>query len=792
MQDLTGKKFGKYELRERLGRGGMAEVYKAYQPGMDRFVAIKVMLAHLADDDGFVERFKREAQAVGKLRHPHIVQIFDFGSEDDIYFMAMEFIQGGNLKAHIIQNQRLDAESALRIASQLADALDYAHRAGMIHRDLKPANVMFIDQEHKNAVLTDFGIARIMGQAGLTGTGMAVGTPSYMSPEAGRGENVDERSDLYALGIILYEMLTGSVPYDADTPLAVIMKHISAPLPTRRDYGNLIPAQAERVMLRCLAKDPEDRFATAGELKNAIDQALQELQHARPTEASPAAPATRVSAPTAPLDALTQIAGAQPLTAEIAQAPLPAVPAAAGRFPLWIAGVAVVVVIAIVAAVLALGSGQPAAPTAEPTTVAEVTAEPSAEPTVLPTATPESATPEPATPAQTGASQASSAQMVAPPREENLLLLSGVSPLADEVEGILFAQGREAALAWIDDLLSREPDNFSALFARSELISLDYDEPLQSRQDAERMIELAPDSPLGYIALSDSWLTYPEYDYDQALAAFQQAQAIAPQDPQVLWRAAFFAEWDERPELFDAAERAGARGWRFMRFASQHLYDIWEWQRALPYLQTLWESGTGNEYDRGEVRIRLMGALIQVEQAPLALPIAAESVVSEPYPEVFANAAFVAFRAGDLEQARQWAQNAVALSGEVPQAKYILALLDWWQNEDLAAALEDFAALEGVEIPSPYVNFDYHHDIDLDRGRILADAQQFEQALGYYASVIERYCCENWLFEERANLYIQLDQRELAIADLRTAYEMTDDPDYRQALLNRLTELSGD
>ncbi|MCA9913040.1 MAG: serine/threonine protein kinase, partial [Anaerolineae bacterium] len=139
MQDLSGRKFGQYELRERLGRGGMAEVYKAYQPGMDRFVAIKVMLGHLATDESFIERFRREAQAVGRLRHPHLVQIFDFGIEGDVYYMAMEFIQGGTLKDAIRQAGKLRPEYALRITSQLADALAYAHQNDMIHRDLKPA-----------------------------------------------------------------------------------------------------------------------------------------------------------------------------------------------------------------------------------------------------------------------------------------------------------------------------------------------------------------------------------------------------------------------------------------------------------------------------------------------------------------------------------------------------------------------------------------------------------------------------------------------------------------------------
>ncbi len=274
MLDLSGQKLGQYELRERLGRGGMAEVYKAYQPGMDRFVAVKMMLGHLADDEGFIARFKREAQSVGKLRHPHIVNVFDFGVERDVYYMVMEYIEGDNLKHYIQKRQAIPPYEALQLTSQMADALAYAHSKGMIHRDLKPANIMFMDKHHQHAVLTDFGIARLMGQSGLTASGMMVGTPAYMSPEAGRGEDTDERSDLYSLGIILYEMVTGNVPYDADTPIAIIMKHINAPLPTTRNYGHHVPPTVEKIIVKSLTKMPADRFQTATEMKKAVDTAI--------------------------------------------------------------------------------------------------------------------------------------------------------------------------------------------------------------------------------------------------------------------------------------------------------------------------------------------------------------------------------------------------------------------------------------------------------------------------------------------------------------------------------------
>lgn len=283
MSDLTGRTLGKYDLVERLGRGGMADVYKAIQRGMERFVAVKVMHGHLAESEDFVVRFKREAQSVGNLRHPHIVQVIDFDVEGDVYYMVMEYIKGGTLKTYIQQKGALPVDEALRVTGQLSDALAYAHQHGMIHRDIKPANVMFTDNSFTHPVLTDFGIARILGQSGITMSGAFIGTPAYMSPEAGRGTKVDERSDIYSMGIMLYEMVTGTVPYDADTPFAIVMKHINDPLPSPRRFNVDLPNAAEVVVLKALSKDPEDRYQSAGDLRKAVQQAREDAKSEAPT-----------------------------------------------------------------------------------------------------------------------------------------------------------------------------------------------------------------------------------------------------------------------------------------------------------------------------------------------------------------------------------------------------------------------------------------------------------------------------------------------------------------------------
>jgi tRNA A-37 threonylcarbamoyl transferase component Bud32 len=276
MASLVGKTLGKYRLVARLGRGGMAEVYKAYQPGLDRYVGIKVLHAHLVDDQDFINRFEREALAIGKLRHPNIVQAVDFDRDGETYFMAMEFIDGPTLKDEIkarkATNQPFTSEEISRIFTALCGAIDYAHSRGMVHRDIKPANVMINDEGQ--VVLTDFGIARIMGATQYTQTGALSGTPAYMSPEQGQGERGDERSDIYSIGVMLYEMLTGIVPYDADTPFAVIMKHISEPLPLPSKINPDVPEPVERVILKSMSKDPDDRYQTGGELARALRDAI--------------------------------------------------------------------------------------------------------------------------------------------------------------------------------------------------------------------------------------------------------------------------------------------------------------------------------------------------------------------------------------------------------------------------------------------------------------------------------------------------------------------------------------
>jgi len=294
MASLTGKTLGSYRILEQIGRGGMATVYKAYQPSLDRYIAMKILPPQLSLESGFSKRFRREAHSVAKLEHPHILAVHDFGQEEDLSYIVMPYVDAGTLKD--LMGQPLDPLQIVDLISQIAEALDYAHQHGIVHRDIKPSNVLLDRGEW--VLLTDFGLARMMESSEqITATGVGVGTPDYMSPEQGKGEKFDHRSDVYSLGIVLYEMLTGGVPFHAETPMAVVLKHIYEPLPLPREINPEIPKGVERVVLKALAKAPDDRYQTAGDLAQALQTAIKMAEaEAKPVvsvEQVPAAPIVR-------------------------------------------------------------------------------------------------------------------------------------------------------------------------------------------------------------------------------------------------------------------------------------------------------------------------------------------------------------------------------------------------------------------------------------------------------------------------------------------------------------------
>jgi tRNA A-37 threonylcarbamoyl transferase component Bud32 len=289
-EELIGKKIGQYKILEEIGRGGMATVYRAHQSSINRDVAIKILPSQFARDPNFKKRFRREARAIAALEHVHILPLHDFGTENGYTYMAMRYIKGGTLTN--LMGKNLPYERIIQLIGDIAKALDYAHSQGVIHRDIKPSNILIDNQGE--ALLTDFGIAKIVtdmpGGTRITTTGHVLGTPEYIAPEQAETGDIDGRSDIYSLGVVLYELLTGRPPYQAKTPLAVVLMHVNnEPPPTPRALKPDIPEPLERVVLKAMAKDPKDRYQTAGKMEQALKQALWEIKQPAGTAPLPAA-----------------------------------------------------------------------------------------------------------------------------------------------------------------------------------------------------------------------------------------------------------------------------------------------------------------------------------------------------------------------------------------------------------------------------------------------------------------------------------------------------------------------
>jgi hypothetical protein len=293
INSLVGQSLGNYEVIRLVGEGGMATVFLARQPGLNRDVALKILATTGAGKTNFDERFAREAQAIGGLHHPNILPVYDFGQDKGYNYIAMRYVPGAQTLADRMKNP-LQPPEFLRLAKQVAAALDHAHQAGIIHRDIKPSNVLL---DNDWVLLSDFGLAKAMeGSSDLTGSGVGLGTPAYMSPEQARGLTLDHRSDIYSLGIIVYEMLTGQVPHKAETPMGTVIKRVSEPLQRPSQINPKIPANVEEELLKALAKDPAQRHDSAGAFIAALEAAYQPQNQAQAQiAAAPAVPSTPAS-----------------------------------------------------------------------------------------------------------------------------------------------------------------------------------------------------------------------------------------------------------------------------------------------------------------------------------------------------------------------------------------------------------------------------------------------------------------------------------------------------------------
>jgi serine/threonine protein kinase len=275
---VIGETFaGRYELTELVGTGGMSSVYKAHDTQLERNVALKILHDHYSDDDEFVERFKREARTVAQLSHPNIVTVIDRGEADGRQFIVFEYISGENLKELVVRSGRLPVERALELALETARGLAFAHQHGLVHRDVKPQNVLL--NGDGRAKVTDFGIARSLDvEHGVTQTGTVLGTSNYIAPEQASGQPVDAQTDVYSLGVVLYELLVGDVPFPGENFVAVAMKHVNEPPPNLLDMRRDVPLRVAAAVDRALEKDPRQRFASMDAFAAELEACLAELR----------------------------------------------------------------------------------------------------------------------------------------------------------------------------------------------------------------------------------------------------------------------------------------------------------------------------------------------------------------------------------------------------------------------------------------------------------------------------------------------------------------------------------
>src|SRR5882672_6749439 len=299
VNSIEGMSLGAYKVLERIGRGGMATVYRAQHVGLDRQVAIKVLPEFFAEDDAYLQRFQQEARMVARLKHPNILEVFDFGQEKGITYLVLELVEGGTLEDQLGSPMHL--EDVVRILRPVANAIDYAHARGVLHRDIKPSNILI--QKDGTPILADFGLARMADAARrLTATGYVLGTPEYMAPEQAKGDSTGPAADRYAIAVVAYEMLTGRVPFQGPTPAATLISHLQDSMPSTIELTGELSAHVEDVLRKALSKAPEDRYSSASQFVTALTPAAWPRPTSEPLavtemDGSPAAAAS----PTRPI-----------------------------------------------------------------------------------------------------------------------------------------------------------------------------------------------------------------------------------------------------------------------------------------------------------------------------------------------------------------------------------------------------------------------------------------------------------------------------------------------------------
>jgi tRNA A-37 threonylcarbamoyl transferase component Bud32 len=774
MSDLTGQTLGKYQLLDRLGRGGMADVYKGYQPGLDRYVAVKVMHPHLSEDANFITRFRREAKSVAELHHANIVQVFDFDVQADNYYMVMEYIEGGLTLKQRLQDladhgTRLSIDQTLDIIAKLADALAYAHNLGMIHRDIKPANVLLASLDRP--VLSDFGIARLLNETGLTSSGVLIGTPAYMSPEQGRGERIDGRSDIYSLGIVLYEMLTGQPPYDADTPYAIILKHINDPLTPPHLLIDPMPEVVERVVLKCLAKNPDDRFASMAELRDALRGAQSAIGTQRTTNTLQVAAATlspQKSQPAVPPTVATP--APEPIVPE-------SVPGQAGRGlkPAYVIGGAVgVIALLIVAIVLIIAPRPPAPPPVS--TAAPIAAAPMVE------------TPAGVVPATPFAGDSKTAQLI-----------------ADGYQELFMVRDNSAAYDLFAQAVNAEPDNAHAYAGRAVAELKRYGDLEAATADLDRAARTIPADPFVHYGRGLAQLRAVRPDEEAAEQEFTQAIEGCG-DNAALCSAVYVDRGQLRAESLDKVKDGLADIDRAIElYPDQHeidwLYPIRARIRfelnddldgAIKDLQAAYDLSKWPEHLQ-QAAVYAVKAF-EYERALSLYDQLLEKAAGDP--RYLADKAFVAWLSGDQKQATQSVERALQLKPDLLSARYLqgLLLLEADQPQEALRKFEPISQAKSMDLydmSQPFLNPHFGHEIFYDMARAAVADGDSVAAQEYLSQSLqnEKFWSQPYILQAE----ILKDQGDLAGAResyLKARDYAYDEPDLQAEIDQALADLA--
>lgn len=834
---MIGRTLGGYRIVEQIGMGGMATVYKAYDASTDRYVALKTLPQQYSQDPQFLERFRREARAIARLEHLHILPVHAYGEEDGIAYLVMRYLPAGTLADRIRQNGHLPLDETARLVNQIASALDHAHANGVLHRDVKPGNVL-IDRDG-NAYLTDFGIARIVeGTLDLTGDAV-LGTPQYMSPEQCRGaKDLTPATDQYSLGVVLYEMVTGRTPFQAETPLAVIhMQMMGAALPPPRSLRPELPEAAEAAILKALDREPERRYPSCLALALAFEAAVRELPE---TVKSPA----NGDQPTVKMDT--------PITKPSAAPPVPAVEAAPRRLP-WaiIGGIAALVV--IIGGALLLSS-RPAEPAGTPVAegagtldammltatalIVQATQNALITPTFDPlfltatavieqttldalgtarsrqvldvenTATALAATLDAqATRVVEGTATAAAAwlQATTAARESADLAATETAragaTLTAQAEGTAAARPAAEAIALIEQgdravenydfeaaiesytgALERAPGSLDALVKRAEVFHASgaYDDALA---DYDRAVELSPDDAALY--LQRGIVQRDKGDYGAARADYDRA---LERDPNMSWAylergklASWTGQTQAALEDFNrAVERDPELGYAYFERGLVYLYHLHDYPAALDDLNRAAERLPDDVWvlrGRADVFMMAFDAGQQLTDGDLerALVDANRAIERGPEdPASYVQRGQIYGRLGDNDAALADFGQAIELAPEMVEA-YVQRGWLLIGSGETEAALADLN--RAAELGPDYAEV-FHA-----RGIAYRDAGDYERAAADLSRAIELAGDEPALYLDRGVTYSWMGENEPALADLGRALELR--PDWVQAYIER-------